>query len=943
MKKVIIVGAGKKGIEMLNILGTEYVECFADNSKEKQDRGLAGKRVIPINELRYIHHEYILFVSPIKYQSIVEQLKEIGCDEYIVMANPIMSRILNEETISTLYNPTMVKKCGKYYFIIDCWHHRIIYSYDLNVPVDRWQTLDDKLYNPHSIDAFGRYYVVDNSDANEIVLYVDKGEKFVRISKLHMQGRPQKVIYSQLWNAYIVLMSESASIAVVTVENEELHLLRTIEWDIPKGYVRSIKLIGDNLFFASSCGMVYRIAEKDIFTSDLVKYTMHSSLYEMSDIAYWNNFWFISNNIDKKGNKCSIIAYSKSLEGLCQGDYKTVQIENGGLPYYFEIIDEKLFITSIDTASNISVIKQNQSDFSLELVYSNKELSEFDLYKRFSVENVRDDENIGKVCIKYDYYEGHDKYSDGPIEEEILEACMNNRIDELFESSNRWEVFYHFCDLRKNLLDWMEVDKSAEVLEIGAGMGAITTVLSEKFKHVDCIELSRKRSLINAYRNKNCDNVTIYVGNYQDIEPDLPKYDCITLIGVLEYSALYLDSEKPFVRMIELARKHLKEDGKLIIAIENKIGLKYLNGYTEDHVGIPYAGINEYVEGKNIKTFSKMELEELLVDAGFTSNDFYYPYPDYKIPTEIYSDNYTPLVGDLRDTVEWSCDQKINFNMITMWDLLCKEKTFSSFSNSFLVFAKTCKRESEKTIYERINYKRKQKYVVKTLIKKRGDEFQIIKVPAHKEASSHVINIVNNEMKWNSSNPAIPCKLGKMVADTYLGEFIVGTRLDNYIYRYRYNPLKIKELLKSIVDKYFFLNEKKNPFTETSGFIDMFGRYSISGDLSYEITNLDLVFHNIFITENEELICIDCEWIVDFPVPYQYVAWRAICQLYNNYGAVFSKMFSLPVFLEELGISKRKQDAFGNMEENFSKYVSDSRLESIMNKYEKRIDIRYTE
>lgn len=65
-------------------------------------------------------------------------------------------------------------------------------------------------------------------------------------------------------------------------------------------------------------------------------------------------------------------------------------------------------------------------------------------------------------------------------------------------------------------------------------MGAITGVLAEKAGSVTCVDLSKKRSLINAYRNREHDNVTIYVGNFNDIEPVLPcDYDYVLLIGVL--------------------------------------------------------------------------------------------------------------------------------------------------------------------------------------------------------------------------------------------------------------------------------------------------------------------------------------------------------------------------------------------------------------------------
>ena len=115
------------------------------------------------------------------------------------------------------------------------------------------------------------------------------------------------------------------------------------------------------------------------------------------------------------------------------------------------------------------------------------------------------------------------------------------------------------------------------MLEIGSGCGAITGTLADKAKKVTCIELSKKRSLINAYRNKDKDNIEILVGNFEDIEKDIvEKYDYITLIGVFEYGEAYISSEKPYENFLKIISKHLKENGKIIIAIENKLGSKIL-------------------------------------------------------------------------------------------------------------------------------------------------------------------------------------------------------------------------------------------------------------------------------------------------------------------------------------------------------------------------------
>ena len=57
--------------------------------------------------------------------------------------------------------------------------------------------------------------------------------------------------------------------------------------------------------------------------------------------------------------------------------------------------------------------------------------------------------------------------------------------------------------------------------------------------------------MINAYRHQDRDNVTIHVGNFSDIEPDLPTdYDFVCLIGVFEYGQSYNRRKNPLSRFL---------------------------------------------------------------------------------------------------------------------------------------------------------------------------------------------------------------------------------------------------------------------------------------------------------------------------------------------------------------------------------------------------------
>ena len=302
-------------------------------------------------------------------------------------------------------------------------------------------------------------------------------------------------------------------------------------------------------------------------------------------------------------------------------------------------------------------------------------------------------EKIGKVTLDYTYYPGEDKYSDGSIEDEMLEIAKNCRpesYDDVIVEKKSWPILYHFSHVRENIIDWLPMTGREKVLEIGAGPGAITGALTRKAASVTCVDLSRRRCLINAYRHRDCENLRILVGNFQDVEENLTEtFDLITLIGVFEYAQFSIQSENPFVAYLARIRRHLAPGGRLVIAIENRLGLKYWAGATEDHTGVYFESLEGYPTTDYVRTFSKPELENVMREAGLTGFEFYYPYPDYKLPERIYSDEYLPKKGELNRNKQNLDRERIQvFQEERVYDSLLDSGLFPQFSNSFLVIAR---------------------------------------------------------------------------------------------------------------------------------------------------------------------------------------------------------------------------------------------------------------
>ena len=363
--------------------------------------------------------------------------------------------------------------------------------------------------------------------------------------------------------------------------------------------------------------------------------------------------------------------------------------------------------------------------------------------------------------VNYDFYTGQDNYCDGDVEKDVIEYTekySEKDFDKIFEYDVRWPVFYHLTSLRKNIINWYPFKEDAEVLEIGAGMGAITGILCEKAKKVTAVELSKQRATSIMNRCKDKENLEIILGNFNEIKFN-KKFDYITLIGVLEYAPLYTNTENPFYDFLTYIKSLLKEDGKLLIAIENQFGLKYFSGANEDHTGKKYDGILGYTNKKGIRTFGKKELTEILKSAGYNYLKYYYPMPDYKLPNYIFSDEYLPNEETIEEYTPYLSDEKadVEYNEKEAYKDIIKNGQFDFFANSFFI------ETSLKEIDTKIDLS-KQKLVKVTdtmrkfydkhyKIKNEEDKTVINQLTEENQKLKEELNLMANSKSWKITKP----------------------------------------------------------------------------------------------------------------------------------------------------------------------------------------------
>lgn len=235
------------------------------------------------------------------------------------------------------------------------------------------------------------------------------------------------------------------------------------------------------------------------------------------------------------------------------------------------------------------------------------------------------------------------RYSDGDaVEQGLYTALQAARDRSLFSSElaalqKDWPTVYHLSDKRANLLRPFEkaLVSNARILELGCGCGAVTRYLGEHAREVCAVEGSARRGAIAALRCADLKNVVVIADRIQDVPEALGQFDLVTLIGVLEYARVYGGGKGAELELLRQARRFVKPGGALVLAIENKLGLKYLAGVPEDHLGISWAGPTNAYRENGVATYSRKELLRLLQEAGFGECEQFVPLPDYKLPATI--------------------------------------------------------------------------------------------------------------------------------------------------------------------------------------------------------------------------------------------------------------------------------------------------------------------
>ena len=473
--------------------------------------------------------------------------------------------------------------------------------------------------------------------------------------------------------------------------------------------------------------------------------------------------------------------------------------------------------------------------------------------------------------------------------------------EKIIEKDKRTNIVNIFSNMRANIIKWYPFEPNKKILEIGANYGEITQELVKITPEVTSVEFTKEK--IECIQKRIKGNIKLILcENLEQL--NLPeKYDYIIIIGTGEYAKKL--GFKNLEEMLKWSYEQLAEDGTMLVAVDNKFGVKYLAGSTRNNKEVPFANYKNYVE-KDYKMYGKVELENMLKQ--FPNYKFYYPVPNYNLTNMIYSDKYLPKRS--RYNIYYREDEEILFNETDFMENAIKNSKFDFFTNSYLI--EISKTNTSNVLYVNYSNMRKKEYKIITKITSEN----VTKEAYEEQGKKHIENIQKNIEKL------------KELGYTTCEQFENGKILSQYI-----DKPTMDEYLAQLLEK-----GKKEEFIQE---LDKWYKQLKEGFI-------DLVFQNVFYDGNEYIV-FDQEWY-EKNAPVEQIMYRSIKSLFFQHSNLKNKIdinqlyekFNIQGKIEQFEKEENKlQDKI--VDEQILKFYSEKwnamqSIEDIKMKYQKQIE-----
>lgn len=227
-------------------------------------------------------------------------------------------------------------------------------------------------------------------------------------------------------------------------------------------------------------------------------------------------------------------------------------------------------------------------------------------------------------------------------------------------------------ELPKGLIKWYEFHKGSRALCVTVGTDIQNPLVEALTESTLEVEIADIRHLDEAVEKKATNFNT--------------SYDYIIMSKALERS------QNPQA-VLQLLRSMLTANGKLLLGMDNRLGIRYFCGDRDAYTGRNFDSIENYAkinltDRKQLggRAYSKAEIIQLLESAGFCQHRFYSVLPELSNPQVLYAEDYLPEEElDIRIFPQYNYPDTIFLEEEQLYTTLIQNGLFHTMANGYFI------------------------------------------------------------------------------------------------------------------------------------------------------------------------------------------------------------------------------------------------------------------
>lgn len=460
-------------------------------------------------------------------------------------------------------------------------------------------------------------------------------------------------------------------------------------------------------------------------------------------------------------------------------------------------------------------------------------------------------------------------------------------------------------DMPKGLLNWYNFSPEDKVLCIENKESSIKELLEEKCGKVIC-------------SNGVASISELFLGRFKE------AFDYIVVISIAERLP------DP-VKALSLWKSLLKNRGKMLLGMDNRLGLRYFCGDRDPFTNRNFDGIENYrrvlkedrntLEGRN---YSKEEISNILDRAGWTDRKFYTVLPNLDLPQLIYSEDSLPAEElGTRLFPMYRYPDSVFLEEELLYNDIIKNGLFHTMANSFLI---ECVKENtfENVKHVTVSMDRGRENAMATIIR---DNNIVEKRALYDEGKNKLKNLKENERDLRAHG--LNVLMGKCDNNSYSMPYVDSEVSVTYLRRLAKENLdKFKEEVNQFRD---FILQSSEHVEEAEGQEGL--------GIILKRGYLDLVPLNCFY-DKESYIFYDQEFYEE-NYPANAIIFRAIDIIYMG-DLELESILPRNYFYEKFGLKENLELWYRMAWEFTAKLRNQRELRSFHEKYQRNLETIHT-